>query len=69
MKYNDISIKTSRFNDIYYFGDKLPLKCNEGFELHGEDYISCMETGKWSKIMSHCSSKFIRIISDSLSSI
>lgn len=42
--------------NIYRFGQKLQLKCNEGYELKGEPFIQCLATGKWSRSTSDCSS-------------
>lgn len=60
----------SRNSEKYRFGHKLQLKCNDGFQLHGDNFIYCMANGKWSKVQSICTSKlndyvidFERIIS------
>lgn len=44
-------------NAKYFVGHKLQLKCNTGYQLIGSPFIYCMPTGKWSGVMSHCSSK------------
>lgn len=44
-------------SDLYTFGSKLQLKCNVGFQLYGNQFIYCLPSGKWSKILSQCSSK------------
>lgn len=57
---NDMMFNTkTRTSEKYTFGHKLQLKCNDGFELHGDAFIHCMANGKWSKVQSICSSKLM----------
>lgn len=41
---------------MYFYGQKLQLKCNRGYELKGESYVQCLASGEWSRNISNCSS-------------
>ena len=31
------------------YGERIPVSCNEGYELVGEEVITCLADGTWSK--------------------
>ena len=31
------------------FNQSVPVDCDEGYEIHGEHYITCLADGTWSK--------------------
>lgn len=52
---NDFSFSSRNTKNVYPYGQKLQLKCNKGYELKGEPFLQCLESG-WSHNVSSCSS-------------
>lgn len=54
---NEFTFNSRTAKNVYFYGQKLLLKCNRGYELKGEPYLQCLATGEWSRNFSNCSSK------------
>lgn len=57
MKPNEMTMNQADTPNNFLLGHKLTLRCNKGFNLIGNPFIFCLANGKWSTVMSHCSSK------------